>query len=96
MSAPGPVARGAAHSVVVEEPDPAAAIRLAIRAAGTEGSVYWAGPGLTDHRDVAGRHVPYSSFDDARAALREAGHGAADPEPRLRQRKPNAARVVHN
>lgn len=61
-------------AVVVEEPDPARAVRLAIRAVGDDGAVYWAGPGLTDYRDVDGAHVPYSSFDDARRALAEAGH----------------------
>nr|WP_289472078.1 UDP-N-acetylmuramyl-tripeptide synthetase [Curtobacterium caseinilyticum] len=61
-------------AVVVEEPDPARAIRLAIGAVGDDGAVYWAGPGLTDYRDVAGAHVPYSSFRDAQRALVEAGH----------------------
>lgn len=64
-------------AVVVEEPDPARAVRLAIGAVGDDGVVYWAGPGLTDYRDVEGVHLPYSSFDDAREALREAGHGTA-------------------
>ncbi|MCL9665576.1 UDP-N-acetylmuramyl-tripeptide synthetase [Curtobacterium albidum] len=61
-------------AVVVEEPDPARAIRVAIEAVGDDGAVYWAGPGLTDYRDVDGVHVPYSSFHDAERALAEAGH----------------------
>ncbi|WIB35489.1 hypothetical protein [Curtobacterium sp. MCJR17_043] len=40
--------------------------------------MYWAGPGLTDYRDVRGVHVPYSSFRDAQAALAEAGHPARE------------------
>ena len=63
-----------AGAVVVEEPDPARAIRRAIAVVGDDGAVYWAGPGLTDYRDVAGVHVPYSSFRDAQRALEEAGH----------------------
>ncbi len=62
------------RAVVVEEADPARAIRRAIAEVGPDGVVYWAGPGLTDYRDVAGEHVPYSSFADARRALAEAGH----------------------
>ncbi|PZF58219.1 UDP-N-acetylmuramoyl-L-alanyl-D-glutamate--2,6-diaminopimelate ligase [Curtobacterium sp. MCSS17_008] len=82
--APGPIratilagarsVSGAVGSVVVEEPDPARAIRRAIAMVGGDGAVYWAGPGLTDYRDVAGAHVPYSSFRDAQRALAEAGH----------------------
>jgi UDP-N-acetylmuramoyl-L-alanyl-D-glutamate--2,6-diaminopimelate ligase len=72
---PGARGTGGLPPVVVEEPDPARAIRLAIGDVGDDGVVYWAGPGLTDYRDVAGEHVPYSSFRDARTALAEAGHG---------------------
>ena len=67
-------ATGVRGAVVVEEADPARAVRRAIAAVGDEGAVYWAGPGLTDYRDVAGEHVPYSSFRDAQRALAEAGH----------------------
>ena len=59
---------------MIEEPDPGRAVRRAIAAVGDDGAVYWAGPGLTDHRDVDGTHVPYSSFRDAQRALAEAGH----------------------
>jgi UDP-N-acetylmuramoyl-L-alanyl-D-glutamate--2,6-diaminopimelate ligase len=65
---------GAGGSVVIEEPDPGRAVRRAIAAVGDDGAVYWAGPGLTDYRDVDGTHVPYSSFRDAQRALAEAGH----------------------
>ncbi|PZF64882.1 UDP-N-acetylmuramoyl-L-alanyl-D-glutamate--2,6-diaminopimelate ligase [Curtobacterium sp. MCPF17_047] len=68
--------RGATR--VVELPDPAQAIRHALAAVGDDGVVYWAGPGLTDYRDVRGVHVPYSSFRDAQAALAEAGHPARE------------------
>jgi UDP-N-acetylmuramoyl-L-alanyl-D-glutamate--2,6-diaminopimelate ligase len=61
-------------ALVLEVPDPAQAIRRALDEVGDDGVVYWAGPGLTDYRDVAGAHVPYSSFEDARAALAELGH----------------------
>ncbi|NII41871.1 UDP-N-acetylmuramoyl-L-alanyl-D-glutamate--2,6-diaminopimelate ligase [Curtobacterium flaccumfaciens] len=66
---------------VVELPDPARAIRYALDAVGVDGVVYWAGPGLTDYRDVRGVHVPYSSFRDAQAALAEAGHPAREAVP---------------
>ncbi|MBT2501735.1 Mur ligase family protein [Curtobacterium sp. ISL-83] len=72
----------AASALVLEEPDPARAIRRAVAEVGPDGVVYWAGPGLTDYRDVAGVHVPYSSFRDARAALREAGYGTVLPVAR--------------
>ena len=65
------------RALVREEPDPSRAIRTALDAveeSGDDGAVYWAGPGLTDYRDVAGVHVPFSSFEEARAALRERGH----------------------
>jgi len=68
-------ARAAGAHDVVEIADPARAIRRAIAAAGASGAVYWAGPGLTEYRDIRGEHVPYSSFRDARAALAEAGYG---------------------
>jgi UDP-N-acetylmuramoyl-L-alanyl-D-glutamate--2,6-diaminopimelate ligase len=82
FEAPAPIraaivegARTSGHeALVVEEPDPARAIRRAIAEVGDDGVVYWAGPGLTDYRDVRGVHVPYSSFRDAQAALAEAGH----------------------
>ncbi len=69
-------ARSTGTAVVVEEADPAAAIRRALREVDDDGAVYWAGPGLTDYRDVRGVHVPYSSFRDAQAALAESGHPA--------------------
>ncbi|WP_267424030.1 MULTISPECIES: Mur ligase family protein [unclassified Curtobacterium] len=68
-------------AIIVEEPDPATAIRTALAAIGDDGVVYWAGPGLTDYRDVRGEHVPYSSFEDARVALAEAGHPAEETVP---------------
>ncbi|WIB76913.1 UDP-N-acetylmuramoyl-L-alanyl-D-glutamate--2,6-diaminopimelate ligase [Curtobacterium sp. MCPF17_002] len=82
FEAPGPIRRaildganGVAHgALVLEVPDPARAVRRALDEVGDDGVVYWAGPGLTDYRDVAGAHVPYSSFEDARAALAELGH----------------------
>ena len=88
--APGPIRRAildGAHAVVasaagtgssaplvLEVPEPATAVRRALDEVGEDGVVYWAGPGLTDYRDVEGTHVPYSSFEDARAALAERGH----------------------
>ncbi|WP_420368673.1 Mur ligase family protein [Curtobacterium sp. L1-20] len=83
FEAPGPIraailqgARSVAATgtLVVEEPDPARAIRRAIAEVGDDGVVYWAGPGLTDYRDIRGAHVPYSSFRDARRALGELGY----------------------
>ncbi|OIH97547.1 MULTISPECIES: Mur ligase family protein [unclassified Curtobacterium] len=74
-------ARTSGHdALVVEEPDPARAIRRALAEVGDDGTVYWAGPGLTPYRDVRGVHVPYSSFRDAQAALAEAGHPTAQRE----------------
>lgn len=61
-------------ALVLEIAEPALAIRRALDEVGDDGAVYWAGPGLTDYRDVAGEHVPYSSFRDAQAALAERGH----------------------
>jgi len=68
--------RGAAlarPAEVIEIADPHDAIRSAIARSDEGDSILWAGPGLTGYRDVAGVHVAYSSFDDARAALAEAG-----------------------
>ncbi|PZE96119.1 UDP-N-acetylmuramoyl-L-alanyl-D-glutamate--2,6-diaminopimelate ligase [Curtobacterium sp. MCBD17_008] len=70
--------RSGGTATVVELADPAQAIRHALAAVGEDGVVYWAGPGLTDYRDVRGVHVPYSSFRDAQAALAEAGHPARE------------------
>jgi UDP-N-acetylmuramoyl-L-alanyl-D-glutamate--2,6-diaminopimelate ligase len=66
--------RAGGAATVVELADPAQAIRHALAAVGDDGVVYWAGPGLTEYRDVRGVHVPYSSFRDAQAALAEMGH----------------------
>jgi UDP-N-acetylmuramoyl-L-alanyl-D-glutamate--2,6-diaminopimelate ligase len=63
-------------ATVLDIADPPTAIRTAIAAAGDDGAVYWGGPGLIDYRIVGDVHVPYFPFEDARAALAEAGHGA--------------------
>jgi UDP-N-acetylmuramoyl-L-alanyl-D-glutamate--2,6-diaminopimelate ligase len=62
-----------AGASVVEIPDPARAVRAALRLAGATDSVLWVGPGQTDYRVVRGRDVPYSPRADARLALSEAG-----------------------
>ncbi|MGB3414338.1 MAG: UDP-N-acetylmuramyl-tripeptide synthetase [Microbacteriaceae bacterium] len=56
-----------------EEADPASAIRLAIRLAGDNGLIFWAGPGHEDYREVQGQRLDYSSREDSLAALAEAG-----------------------
>lgn len=76
----GPAGPAGSGALVLEVPDPANAVRRALDEVGDDGVVYWAGPGMTDYRDVAGTHVPYSSFADARAALAERGHV---PGPRV-------------
>ncbi|WIB66812.1 UDP-N-acetylmuramoyl-L-alanyl-D-glutamate--2,6-diaminopimelate ligase [Curtobacterium sp. MCBD17_035] len=69
-------ARGAGtDTTILEIADPPTAIRAALRHAGADGAVYWAGPGLTDYRIIGDAHVPYSSYEDAGVALAEAGWG---------------------
>lgn len=56
-----------------EEADPRAAMRLAIRMAGENDAILYAGPGHEDYREVNGFHLSYNAREDVRAALREAG-----------------------
>jgi UDP-N-acetylmuramoyl-L-alanyl-D-glutamate--2,6-diaminopimelate ligase len=69
-------ARAAATpATLFEISEPPAAIRHAVSLAGDDDTILWVGPGLTPYRDVRGELVPYSSFEDARAALEEYGWG---------------------
>jgi UDP-N-acetylmuramoyl-L-alanyl-D-glutamate--2,6-diaminopimelate ligase len=65
---------GGSDTSILDIADPPTAIRAALRLAGEDGAIYWAGPGLTDYRIIGDEHVPYSSFQDASAALAEAGY----------------------
>jgi UDP-N-acetylmuramoyl-L-alanyl-D-glutamate--2,6-diaminopimelate ligase len=56
-----------------EVPDVPQAVRKAISLASERDVILFATPAHSDHREVNGRHVPYSAHDDSRAALREAG-----------------------
>lgn len=56
-----------------EEADPQAAVRLAIRLAGENDAILYAGPGHEDYREVKGVHLDYNAREDVKAALREAG-----------------------
>jgi UDP-N-acetylmuramoyl-L-alanyl-D-glutamate--2,6-diaminopimelate ligase len=67
-------ARAAAtNAVILEEADPQVAMRRAIRLAGEEDAILYAGPGHEDYREVNGIHLDYNAREDVRAALREAG-----------------------
>ncbi len=66
-------AHDAARAEVYEEPDPRAAIRLAISLARPGDVILYAGPGHEEHQDIAGVQVAYSARDEVRGALREAG-----------------------
>lgn len=61
--------RAEAHEI----PNPALAIRAAIRSSGPRDTILWAGPGITDYRVVGAERVPYSARADTRNALRAAG-----------------------
>jgi UDP-N-acetylmuramoyl-L-alanyl-D-glutamate--2,6-diaminopimelate ligase len=56
-----------------EVPDPATAIRTAVSLVGEGDTILVAGPGHEDYHEVAGRKIPFSARDDARAALRDSG-----------------------
>lgn len=58
---------------IIEEPDPKAAIRLAISLAEDGDVILYAGPGHETHQEVAGNMVPYSAREEVRGALREVG-----------------------
>lgn len=66
-------ARAAKHATLHEEPDPRAAIRLALSLADAGDVILYAGPGHEDYQEVAGEFLPYSARDEVRGALREAG-----------------------
>lgn len=66
-------ARSAQRAEVIEQPDPRAAVRLAISLAEPGDVILYAGPGHEDFQEVAGAHVAYSARDEVRGALREAG-----------------------
>ncbi|NLB47774.1 MAG: UDP-N-acetylmuramoyl-L-alanyl-D-glutamate--2,6-diaminopimelate ligase [Microbacteriaceae bacterium] len=66
-------ARSAGRAEVCEEPDPRAAIRLAISLARPGDVILYAGPGHEEHQDIAGVQVAYSAREEVRGALREAG-----------------------
>ena len=53
---------------------PEQAIRKAVSLAKPGDSIYWAGPGHQDYRDIRGVRTPYSARAEARAALREHGY----------------------
>lgn len=58
---------------ILEEADPQRAMRQAIRMAGDNDAILYAGPGHEDYREVNGVHLDYNAREDVRAALREAG-----------------------
>ena len=58
---------------ILEEADPQAAVRLAIRMADENDAILYAGPGHEDYREVNGVHLDYNAREDVKAALREAG-----------------------
>jgi UDP-N-acetylmuramoyl-L-alanyl-D-glutamate--2,6-diaminopimelate ligase len=58
---------------ILEIADPATAIREAIKIAGSDDVILYAGPGHEEFREVAGEHIPFSARDEVRGALREAG-----------------------
>lgn len=66
-------ARSANRAEVFEEPDPKAAVRLAISFAEPADVILYAGPGHEEHHEVDGVQIPYSARDEVRGALREAG-----------------------
>ncbi|MBN9606746.1 MAG: UDP-N-acetylmuramoyl-L-alanyl-D-glutamate--2,6-diaminopimelate ligase [Actinomycetales bacterium] len=66
-------AREVGSAEVREVPDPPAAIRAAVAAAGEGDSILWAGPGHEEEMEIRGGPIAYSARDDARQALREAG-----------------------
>jgi UDP-N-acetylmuramoyl-L-alanyl-D-glutamate--2,6-diaminopimelate ligase len=67
-------ARAAASGAdIMEEADPQLAMRLAIKLAGEDDAIVYAGPGHEDYREVNGVHLDYNAREDVRAALREAG-----------------------
>lgn len=53
---------------ILEIPDPAEAIKLAVQETGADGAVLWCGPGHLTYREISGQKVPF----DARAIAREA------------------------
>lgn len=63
----------ATRAEILEEADPQAAMRLAIRMAGENDAILYAGPGHEDYREVNGVHLDYNAREDVKAALREAG-----------------------
>lgn len=67
-------ARGAEHPAELHEVlAPSDAIRAAISIAGDGDTILWAGTGRTEYRDVRGVRMPYSFYDEAVAAMGEAG-----------------------
>lgn len=54
--------------------DPATAVREAIKMAGPNDVILYAGPGHEDFREVAGKHIPFSARESVREALHEAGY----------------------
>jgi len=61
------------NAQLLEEADPQLAMRLAIRLAGDNDAIVYAGPGHEDYREVNGVHLDYNAREDVRAALRDAG-----------------------
>lgn len=66
-------ARSVPGATVHEVPDPSDAIRFAVSLAKPGDCIVWSGPGSQSYRDIAGKKVPYSAREEARAALGEAG-----------------------
>jgi len=64
---------GTRNTDVREEPDPRAAVRLAVSLAHEGDTILYAGPGHEDYRDVGSHRIEYSARDDARLALKQAG-----------------------
>lgn len=70
-------ARGSGSGAqIMEIADPSTAIREALRLAGPDDVILYAGPGHEDYREVAGEQIPFSARDEVRGALREAGYTA--------------------
>ena len=65
--------RSGGRAKLHEVPNPGDAIREAIRLAGKNDVILYAGPGHETTQEVAGEHIPFSARDEVRGALREAG-----------------------
>lgn len=71
--------RAVGSAQVVEIPDPAEAIRVAVGQLGPDDAFVVLGPGDEDYRAVGAVEIPYSAREEARAALRGRGLPVREP-----------------